>query len=500
MAPSKDSDDVRRFSAYCEALATKVRKGAPLDTYSIDRRAMSKYNHATADDQIYMPICISCARRFPHIASLDKSGRRPKNEIRWQKPMETDQDVKFFGLSARSCADIFGLDTYVERYGHMPGFPDMRQRMAEFDDWNLIVPFQQRPLTILCCPEDRRCSSDDKKNCIASKTLCKNCEVPICRDCEAALTNLEVPQMPYAALTNDLMILFAPSILYEKQVTAMELICASVCLTTMISFTLEKKHRGEDRLFDQPVHMQRHTIGTRGNATSFPMPWQEILKMLQEVDQPDNPAIVDLPHSGEELVRWAQVLLKTSGEDAIDDMKGLVHQASVRADVVIALIEELQQRGHRSYQNLDMDRVRQKARETLPRNGIPPEIMHLVKSTNDDDTLDRIQIQKEATPVAGRCQSEGEAAKIFSTLAPNAVVCERSADDGVDVVAQRAAAFQDIGAQLEKNKQGVAKQSVRTSANKSAKIAVSTGNSMIDQFKPWCFPLFWMYVQMYCIQ
>ena len=102
--------------------------------------------------------------------------------------------------------------------------------------------------------------------------------------------------MPQESLTNDLMVFYAPKILYEKQVTTMELICASVCLTTMISFTLEKKFRGKDkRLFDQSVHMQRHTIGTRGNATSFPMPWQEILKMLQDVDRSsEETAMVDL--------------------------------------------------------------------------------------------------------------------------------------------------------------------------------------------------------------
>ena len=192
-----------------------------------------------------------------------------------------------------------------------------------------------------------------------------------------------------------------------------------------------------------------------------------------------------MPHSGEELVRWAQVLLKTSGDDGVDDMKGLVHQASVRADVVVALIEELQKRGHRAYQKLDMDRVRRKAKETLPRDGIPPEIMHLVKISNEDDTLDRIQIQKEATPVAGRCQSHADAARIFATLAPNAVVCERSSEDGVDVVAQRAAAFQAIGSQLEKNEQGVAKQAPKSGTQKASKIAVSAGNSMLDQFKPW---------------
>ena len=86
---------------------------------------------------------------------------------------------------------------------------------------------------------------------MATRTLCTDCEVPVCRQCEDALQQPRGAQMPYAALTNDLMTFYAPTLLYEKQATAMELICASVCLTTMISFTLEKKYRGEDRLFDQ---------------------------------------------------------------------------------------------------------------------------------------------------------------------------------------------------------------------------------------------------------
>ena len=89
-------------------------------------------------------------------------------------------------------------------------------------------------------------------------------------------------------------------------------------------------------------------------------------------------------------------------------MAGLVHQASVRADVVVAPIEEMENRGRRSYKNLDMGRVRQKAKETLPESGVLPEIVRLVEISSEDDSLDRIQIQKEATPVAGRCQSQAE--------------------------------------------------------------------------------------------
>ena len=49
----------------------KVREGAPLDTYSIDRRAIVNYTEAAGDDSIFSLICFSCARRFPYIRSLD---------------------------------------------------------------------------------------------------------------------------------------------------------------------------------------------------------------------------------------------------------------------------------------------------------------------------------------------------------------------------------------------------------------------------------------------
>ena len=462
MNPSNDSEEMRLLSAYSEAIATKTRQGAPLDTYSIDRRAILNYSKAAADDQIYMPICFSCARRFPYIASFDRPGEKGKNEIRWHKALAYQQkETRFFAMDAQHCADIFGLDMYIERYGHLPGFPDMREHMAEFDDWQLIVPFAERPLSILCCPEDRRCNSQLSHKCLASKTLCEDCEIPMCRYCEQAVMNPDGAQMPRRALTNDLMVFYGLTILYERQVTMMEMICASVCLTTMISFTLEKKYRAkEKRLLDQSVHMQRHTIGTRGNATSFPMPWQEILKMLQDVDRSKEAADpIDLPHTGEKLFSWVQVLLKTSGDDGEDDLKGLVHQATVRADVVVALIEELKNRGHRAYKDLDMERVRRKAYgpQGLPQHGVPPEIVQLLHIKSDDDSLDRIQVQKEATPVPARCQTQSEAEKIFEVLAPNAVVCERSNDDGVDVVAQRAAAFQSIGTLLEKSSRGTVK-------------------------------------------
>ena len=69
----------------------------------------------------------------------------------------------------------------------------------------------------------------------------------------------------------------------------------------MIWFSLAKKYRGQ-RAFDEKVHMNRHRMGARGGATSFPLPWQNLLQQLQG-DEPD------LPHTGAALSSFVNVFL-----------------------------------------------------------------------------------------------------------------------------------------------------------------------------------------------
>ena len=94
---------------------------------------------------------------------------------------------------------------------------------------------------------------------------------------------------------------------------------------------------------------------------------------------------------------------------------------------------------------------------------------------------------------------------VLDVVSPNAVVCERSSNDGVDVVAQRAAALQDIGLQLEQQREGkvaaktggvgtrlrgkqtAGQQHTGKASNQARKVAVSTGNAMVNQFKPWYY-------------
>ena len=113
----------------------------------------------------------------------------------------------------------------------------------------------------------------------------------------------------------------------------------------MLCFTLEAKYSA-DSPFDSKVHMARHRMGARGNATTFPIPWQDIMRTLE--------VGLVLPRVGDELADVVSVILKTSDEDSPEDMARFIHQALVRRDVVVGLIQDAKQRGHRAYRDLDM--------------------------------------------------------------------------------------------------------------------------------------------------
>ena len=130
-----------------------------------------------------------------------------------------------------------GLDKYLEAYGQLDGCATLREHLEEFDDWQLTVPFASGSIRILCCPEDRQCSQD---GCLQGKIVCQDCELPLCSECAASLAAAP-PLMPAAALANDMMACYAPDILYRRKVTMLELVCSSVCLTSMVCFTLDRK-------------------------------------------------------------------------------------------------------------------------------------------------------------------------------------------------------------------------------------------------------------------
>ena len=107
------------------------------------------------------------------------------------------------------------------------------------------------------------------------------CQVLVGRFCLPCVRD-EEPKLPAGALANDMMMFYAPREIYAEQMTVMEMICASPCITSMICFSLEVKY---GNMFNTHVHMNRHRVGGRGNATTFPMPWQAILTELLRLEE-----------------------------------------------------------------------------------------------------------------------------------------------------------------------------------------------------------------------
>ena len=95
------------------------------------------------------------------------------------------------------------------------------------------ILFDIKNVTVVCCPEDMHFES------YVLYTVCGQSVASLCTECEKSLRQ-RTPELPQASLMNDMTILYAPTELYKLKATVMEMICASVCITSMFCFTLEK--------------------------------------------------------------------------------------------------------------------------------------------------------------------------------------------------------------------------------------------------------------------
>ena len=91
-----------------------------------------------------------------------------------------------------------------------------------------------------------------------------------------------------------------------------------------------------------------------------------------------------------------QVLLKCNDSSKRKGLPQFIHQAHVRRDVVVRHIQDMKDRGHRAYVNVDMAKVAAKAKATLPENCVPPEIL---RELPHDPHIAKLAVQKHATTV-----------------------------------------------------------------------------------------------------
>jgi hypothetical protein len=108
--PRAYTEQERLVAAYNEAIAEKIREGAPLATYSIDRRCMRQYAGATSGDNIEELVCFFCACEYTH------ARWRRINDISWHQPVGSGGSLCAF--DAASAVDIFSLQSFLNRYGY----------------------------------------------------------------------------------------------------------------------------------------------------------------------------------------------------------------------------------------------------------------------------------------------------------------------------------------------------------------------------------------------
>ena len=84
----------------------------------------------------------SCARTLP---SLHASKEHPIRRSRVQRQTMTkgvSSPFCFFGMSKESAVDMFGLATCCTKYGTVGENVRMTEDDEEFDDWYLLINFE----------------------------------------------------------------------------------------------------------------------------------------------------------------------------------------------------------------------------------------------------------------------------------------------------------------------------------------------------------------------
>eukprot|EP00435_Cladocopium_sp_Y103_P052258 s774_g16.t1 len=374
--------------------------------------------------------------------------------IRWQTlvgPNPTDVLTLPFEEAQRSLS----YQTYWETYGLQHSAGVQAQLREQLKDWSADIALQDRTLTIICCPEDKECW----RRCPKHK-ICENCRAPVCHYCRQDLKRQK--QTPTLALANDMLIFYPPRQIYSKEVTFMELVCASPCFTAMACFSLEKKLLG-DRALDQDAFMPRNRLVARGNATTFPLAWEELLQSMQEAAEQAHEGTLRLPKVGADLSAVMSVIIKAGGPNSnLADSASIIHQARVRRTIVLELLADAKAREHPAYIQVNMEDAVSRAHQ-LPEDGVPEELIALLPY---DDDLDNVQRQKAATPVRNMLVP-AEVQEEFAHMT--------AAGQG-DENAQHAAALHAIAA---------GSQHAMHRADDA--IVIHTGNRLLDQFEPWYF-------------
>ena len=338
---------------------------------------------------------------------------------------------------------------------------------TELKQWTCNMSCPSYTISVVACPEDKTCY----KRC-SLESVCTDCEVPICSSCRNYMYRHR--SKPPEALSNDMILGHPPREIYVEECTVLELLCASPCMTALTRFSIEWRYL-QDRSLAQDAFMNRHRLCAKGNATTFPLPWEDLLSEFQRLDEnlASNTPAGCLPHVGKALSDKVAVIIKMGDKkDKAAMRQHIIHQAVVRRRVVVQLIATMVARSHPAYRGTDMALVEARA-EMLPDNDVPAEIIALLEN---DGSLNQVLRQKAATPFNDQMSEEQVSSEFGRLLKPNAVVLEKTTAGCHDLNAQHVSALEEI-----------VTRSLPAPAQPLPEVTLYTGTKLLDQFQPLCF-------------
>ena len=110
-AEESKNEEVRYLLAHSEAVAWKVRQGAPLAALAMDQRCLRACAEGLGGQAVSSLACLLRARKFPRVEG------RPGNPIAWQKVSPNQDGI--FGLPGAFAKERMSVDSYVGRRGQV---------------------------------------------------------------------------------------------------------------------------------------------------------------------------------------------------------------------------------------------------------------------------------------------------------------------------------------------------------------------------------------------
>ena len=91
--PQCFSKDVQYQSIYNQSIAEKIREGAPLASYAIDRRALQNFDDALEDKNVCAPMCFICGCIYIHRINPTHALTKDygfQNHIEWREAVRKE--------------------------------------------------------------------------------------------------------------------------------------------------------------------------------------------------------------------------------------------------------------------------------------------------------------------------------------------------------------------------------------------------------------------------